>query len=67
MAAQTQAPANTAPDMAAQVPAPGSIVPEPSFLAPPVMTAKAGGVAYQQFIDKGWTKEQLVAQGYIAP
>ena len=46
---------------------PGVIVPAPDFLNPPVMTAKAAGASYQQFIDQGWTKEQLIEQGYVAP
>lgn len=49
-----------------QAPAPpGTIVPAPDFLNPPVMTAKAGATSYQQFIDQGWTKEQLIEYGYI--
>lgn len=39
----------------AEVPAPG-----------PVMTAKAGATPYEAFIAKGWTDEQLKAQGYMA-
>ncbi len=33
----------------------------------PVMTAKAQGADYQQFIDSGWTHEQLVEHGYVEP
>ena len=44
---------------------PETIVPAPDFLTPPVMTAKAGDVSFQQFIDQGWTKEALIQQGYL--
>jgi len=45
----------------------GPITPAPDFLSPPIMTAKAGGASFQQFIDRGWTKEQMIAEGYIDP
>jgi len=44
---------------------PDAIVPAPDFLSPPVMTAKAAGLSYLQFIDQGWTREQMIEQGYI--
>ena len=48
------------------VPAPvAPITPAPDFLSPPVMTPKAAGMSYQQFIDAGWTKEQLIEQDYM--
>jgi hypothetical protein len=63
-----------APQMPGQTPAPQmptpGIAPAPDFLnppgaaAPPVMTVKAAGATYQQFIDKGWTENQLIEQGY---
>lgn len=28
------------------------------------MTEKAGGATYQSFIDKGWSREQIIAEGY---
>lgn len=31
----------------------------------PVMTAKAGGFPYGEFIKAGWTNEQLLEHGYI--
>ena len=45
----------------------GPVTPAPDFLSPPIMTAKAGGASFQQFIDRGWTKEQMIAEGYIDP
>lgn len=58
-------------------PAPASPPPPPAPPAPPydghmqtpapVMTAKAGATSYQSFRDAGWTDEQLVAQGMMAP
>ena len=44
---------------------PGAIVPAPDFLSPPVMTAKAAGVSYQQFLDQGWRRELLIEHGYL--
>jgi hypothetical protein len=38
----------------------------PAAPAAPVMSAKANGMSYQQFIDAGWSHEQLQANGYIA-
>jgi len=71
MAAPVAAP--VAAPMAAPVAAP--VVPDPAFLAGPppapspaptgpVMTPKAGGVAYAEFISKGWTPEMLKQHGY---
>jgi len=42
----------------------GGTVPPPP-LGTPTMTAKAGATTYDQFIASGWTKEQLVAHGYM--
>jgi len=45
-----------------------SIVPAPDFLNPPagpIMTPKAAGCTYEQFIAKGWTDAQLIQQGYM--
>jgi len=58
-------PAMAPPAMAPPAMAPPGIVPAPDFLAPPTMTALAAGQSYQQFIDAGWTKEQLIEQGYM--
>jgi hypothetical protein len=65
-------PGATAPQPSQGPPAPG-ITPAPDFLAPPpaapagpVMTAKAAGHTYQQFIEKGWKDDQLIAQGYMS-
>ena len=43
----------------------GPVTPAVDFLSPPIMTAKAGGASFQQFIDRGWTKEQMITEGYI--
>ena len=60
------APGVTVPPVVTPIP-PRPIQPAPDFLQPPAMTAKAAGATYQSFIDAGWTKEQLVAEGYVAP
>ena len=60
-AAQNIPPAVGAPPVPQAAPAP----PAPDFLKPPVMTPKADGMPYQQWVDKGWTDEQLIAQGYM--
>jgi hypothetical protein len=64
-------PGAPAPQPGGMPPAPG-ITPAPDFLAPPpaapagpVMTAKAAGHTYQQFVEKGWKDDQLIAQGYM--
>lgn len=44
----------------------GAAVPPPTAPAPAkMMTAKANGASYDQFIANGWTDEQLVQQGYM--
>ena len=48
-------------------PAMPGIVPAPDFLKPPIMTPKANGLSYQQFIEQGWTKELLIQHGYMLP
>lgn len=69
-----------APAVQVQPPAPAAQVPapNPAFLQPPaaavappaaparVMTAKAGGASYEQFIAQGWNDDQLRAHGYMA-
>lgn len=53
------------PSVAAPVtPGPG-VQPVPDFLTPPVMTAKAQGATYESFTAKGWTEDQMIAQGYM--
>ena len=56
-----------APQTAATPPVPPAAPapPAPDFLKPPVMTPKADGMPYQQWVDKGWTDEQLIEQGYM--
>lgn len=64
-AASAPAPAPTASPSEAPAPEPYTgyaEVPAPG----PVMTPKANGVTYEAFIAKGWTDEQLKAQGYMA-
>lgn len=47
------------------------VVPNHDFVAPPpattgpVMTAKAGGATWDQFVAKGWTEQMAREQGYI--
>lgn len=65
--AQVAAPAMP-PAVAPAPPAP----PAPDFLTPgggvqKVMTAKAGGASYEQFVANGWTDAQLIEQGYLNP
>jgi hypothetical protein len=61
---------------AAPAPAPAPAAPAPAAPAPvtpardlvpagPQMTAKAGGVAYADFIAKGWTDDAMRAEGYL--
>jgi hypothetical protein len=57
-----KAPALTPPPTPEVAPTPPP-VPEP---AKPLMTAKANGVAYDEFIAQGWTDETLKIHGYIA-
>lgn len=66
-------PAQVATPLPAAAPLP---VPNPAFLqvpaipvappAAPVLTTKANGVPYAEFIKAGWTDEQLRANGYLA-
>lgn len=59
--ATAQPPAYAPPALAAPIPpAP------PAAPAAPVMTAKAGGVPYAEFVKAGWTDEALRAEGYLA-
>lgn len=46
-----------------QPPVSGVIEERPSH----IMTAKARGIPYQQFIDDGWSDPQLIEQGYMYP
>lgn len=44
------------------------IVPSTAFMQPPaapVMTAKAAGATYDQFIAAGWTADRMRAEGYL--
>lgn len=62
----------------APTPIPANIPPNPAFLQPPtapvvpppqpqrVMTAKAAGGTYEQFIAAGWNDQQMIEQGYMA-
>ena len=45
------------------IPAPPPVPPVPSD---PVLTAKAGGLTYQQMLSAGWTDETLKLHGYLA-
>lgn len=54
-------PAYAPPPAAPAVPAP--VAPPPS--SGPVMTAKAAGVTYEQFLAQGWTDDMLRANGYM--
>lgn len=72
-AASLPMPAATAP-AAAPLPAPVA-APNPAFLqvpptpvppAAPVLTAKANGVPYEQFVAAGWTDDMLRQHGYLA-
>lgn len=60
----------------APAPAPLQVTPNPSFMTPPPpvaaapapvkqMTAKAGGSAYEAFIQQGWTDDAMRAEGYL--
>lgn len=60
-------PPMTPPPMTPPPMTPGGIIPAPDFLKPPVMTDKAAGASYQQFIEHGWTKEALITEGYMLP
>lgn len=68
--------ASPVPMPSTPVPAPAAapVAPPPAYpeiLTPPapitvnVMTEKAAGVSYEQYIAAGWTDEQLVAGGYM--
>lgn len=35
--------------------------------AAPVMLPAANGATYEQFIQQGWTEDQMIAQGFMAP
>lgn len=63
-----QGPAGVAPavQMPPAVPMPG-VPSAPAVPAAPqhVMTAKAGGASYQDFIAKGWNDAALIAQGFM--
>lgn len=52
-------------DAPASAPEPYTGYAEAPAPAAPQMTPKANGVTYEAFIAKGWTDEQLRAQGYI--
>ena len=58
-------------DAPAQPALPPSTPPSAALPAPPkpepkkVMTAKANGVDLQGFLDKGWTEQQLIENGYM--
>lgn len=60
------APAPTPTASPGDAPAPYTGYAEPPAPSGPVMTPKANGVTYEAFIAKGWTDEQLKAQGYMA-
>lgn len=75
--AQPGAPATGAPPWiakavpaapAAPAPAPAPQAPPPQAVpAGPVMLAKANGIPYESYRKSGWTDEQLVANGMMAP
>lgn len=60
-------PPASAPDPAPAPPAPEPAPAPPAPAAPtgPIMTAKANGLSYQSFIDKGWSEDQLIEHGYM--
>jgi hypothetical protein len=60
VAPQPAAPAAPAPTLAAPVPPVPNAAPQPAKLQ---MTAKANGVTYQQYIDAGWSDEQMITAG----
>lgn len=61
------APTPSAPTASpSEPPAPYTGYAEPPAPSGPQMTPKANGVTYEAFIAKGWTDEQLKAQGYMA-
>jgi hypothetical protein len=53
------------PQAAPAPPAPDFLNPPTGVAAVPVMTPKANDMPYQQWVDQGWTDEQLIAQGYM--
>lgn len=56
-----------APVTPSTVPAAPPIVPSTAFMQPPaapVMTAKAAGATYEQFVANGWTLDRMRAEGY---
>ena len=64
------APASIAPAPPAPVaPAPPvpPAPPEPEIPAEPVMTEEANGITYTQYIESGWTEEQLINTGRMLP
>ena len=64
--APAPAPTAVAPSAAFVAPPPPSAAPPPPpAAAGPVMTAKANGMSYAQFIAANWTDAQLRAQGYM--
>jgi cell division septation protein DedD len=52
---------------ASSVPSPSAPPPAPPATAEKVMTAKANGGTYEQFVANGWTDTMLVEQGYMLP
>ena len=66
------APATTMPPVANVAPPP---IPHVGILNPPVapaapvktMTAKAGGITYEQMVANGWSDDLLVQHGYMLP
>lgn len=56
-----------------QTPPAAAVVPNPAFTAPPpppagkVMTAKAAGATYEQYIAQGWTDALLIQHGFMQP
>lgn len=60
------------PGVPAGAPAAPAAAPAPNaysgFMgAAPVMLPAANGATYEQFIAQGWTEDQMVAQGFMAP
>lgn len=59
--------APAAPAAAAPAPAPSAPAYSGFMGAAPVMLPAANGATYEQFIAQGWTEDQMVAQGFMAP
>ena len=66
VAAAPTAGAPTAGAPTAGAPAPGPGAPAPAPASAPVMTS-AAEYTYDQYIDSGWTNEQLIASGFMVP